>query len=90
MWVQSLWEDPLEEEMATNSSIFTWKIPWSRAGIPGNIQDFKVNTARQLLTWGGKMGLQSFSGCSQGHYLSLHLQKRVGLAQHSLTVTWDP
>ena len=30
MWVQSLgWEDPLEEEMATHSSILTWKIPWT-------------------------------------------------------------
>ena len=28
MWVQSLgWDDPLEEEMATLSSILTWKIP---------------------------------------------------------------
>ena len=29
MWVQSLgWEDPLEEGMATHSSILAWKIPW--------------------------------------------------------------
>ena len=29
MWVQSLdREDPLEEEMATHSSILAWKIPW--------------------------------------------------------------
>ena len=29
-WVQSLgWEDPMEEEMATNSSILAWKIPWT-------------------------------------------------------------
>ena len=28
-WVQSLGqEDPLEEEMATHSSILDWKIPW--------------------------------------------------------------
>ena len=28
MWVQSLgWEDPLEEEIATHSSILAWKIP---------------------------------------------------------------
>ena len=28
MQVQSLvWEDPLEEEMATHSSILAWKIP---------------------------------------------------------------
>ena len=30
MWVQSLGqEDPLEEEMATHSSIPVWKIPWT-------------------------------------------------------------
>ena len=29
-WVQPLdWEDPLEEEMATHSSILAWKIPWT-------------------------------------------------------------
>ena len=27
-WVQSLgWEDPLEKEMATHSSILAWRIP---------------------------------------------------------------
>ena len=31
-WVRSLgWEDPLEESMATHSSILTWKIPMDRA-----------------------------------------------------------
>ena len=30
MQVQSLGrEDPLEEDMATNSSILTWRIPWT-------------------------------------------------------------
>ena len=24
------WEDPLEEEMATHSSIFAWRIPWRK------------------------------------------------------------
>ena len=29
IWLQSLgWEDPLEKEMATHSSILAWKIPW--------------------------------------------------------------
>ena len=23
------WEDPLEKEMATHSSILTWRIPWT-------------------------------------------------------------
>ena len=28
-WVLPLgWEDPLEEEMATHSSILAWRIPW--------------------------------------------------------------
>ena len=31
MWVQSLgWEDPLEEGMATHSSILSWRIPVDR------------------------------------------------------------
>ena len=30
MWVGSLGqEDPLEEEMATHSSILAWEIPWT-------------------------------------------------------------
>ena len=30
-WVRSLgWEDPLEEGMATHSSILTWRIPMDR------------------------------------------------------------
>ena len=30
MQVRSLgWEDPLEEEMATYSSILAWRIPWT-------------------------------------------------------------
>ena len=29
-WIQSLGdEDPLEKEMATNSSILAWEIPWT-------------------------------------------------------------
>ena len=29
-WVQTLgWEDPLEEKIATHSSILAWKIPWT-------------------------------------------------------------
>ena len=29
-WVNFLgWEDPLEKEMATHSSILAWRIPWT-------------------------------------------------------------
>ena len=35
--VRSLgWEDPLEKEMATHSSILAWKIPWTEE--PGGLQ----------------------------------------------------
>ena len=36
-WIQSLdWEDALEKEMATHSSILTWEIPWTEE--PGGLQ----------------------------------------------------
>ena len=37
MWVQSLvQEDPLEDGMATHSSILAWRIPWTEE--PGGLQ----------------------------------------------------
>ena len=37
IWVQSLdWEDPLEKEMATHSSILAWEILWTKE--PGGLQ----------------------------------------------------
>ena len=30
------WEDPLEKEMATHSSILAWRIPWTEE--PGRVQ----------------------------------------------------
>ena len=36
-WVQSLgWGEPLEEGMATHSSILGWRIPWTEE--PGGLQ----------------------------------------------------
>ena len=36
-WVRSLgWEDPLEKEMSTHSSILAWEIPWTEE--PGRLQ----------------------------------------------------
>ena len=36
-WIQSLgWEDPLEKEMVTHSSILAWKISWTEE--PGGLQ----------------------------------------------------
>ena len=39
--VQSLgWEDPLEKEMVTHSSILAWEIPWTEK--PGRLQSTPV------------------------------------------------
>ena len=44
-WVRSLsWEDPLEKEMATHSSILAWKTPWT--GEPGGLQSMGVGKSR--------------------------------------------
>ena len=44
-WVQSLGrEDPLEEEMATHSSILAWRIPWTED--PGGLQSTGSQRAR--------------------------------------------
>jgi hypothetical protein len=44
-WVQSLgWETPLEEEMATHSSILAWRIPWAEE--PGGLQSMGLQSQR--------------------------------------------
>ena len=51
-WVQSLgWEDPLEKEMATHSSILSWKISWTEE--PGGLQSMglqRVGDCKELGT----------------------------------------
>ena len=45
--VQSLvWEDPLEKEKATHSSILSWKIPWTERSLvdcdPSSCKDLDI------------------------------------------------
>ena len=43
MWVLSLgWEDPLEEEMATHSSVLAWRIPEQRS-----LVDYSLRTRKE-------------------------------------------
>ena len=45
IWVRSLgWEDPLEKEMATYSSILAWRIPWTEE--PGGLQSMGSHRIR--------------------------------------------
>ena len=47
--VQSLsWEDPLEKEMATHSSILTWEILWAEE--PGGLQSVGSQKSRTQLS----------------------------------------
>ena len=53
--VRSLgWEDPLEKEMATPSSILAWRIPWTEG--PGGLQSVDLQSRTRLSnlpsTWG--------------------------------------
>ena len=44
-WVRSLCqEDPLEEGMATNSSVLAWRIPWKEES--GGLQSIALHRAR--------------------------------------------
>ena len=41
MWVHSLgWEDPLEEGMATRSSLLAWRVPWTEES--GRLQSMEL------------------------------------------------
>ena len=47
-WVRSLgWEDPLEEGMATHSSILAWRIPWTEE--LGRVQSMRSQRVRHNL-----------------------------------------
>ena len=49
IWVWSMGqEDPLEEEMATHSSILAWKIPWMEK--PGRLQSMGTQRVRHNWT----------------------------------------
>ena len=64
-WVRSLgWEDPLEEGIATHSSMLAWKIPWKEE--PGGLQSTgskRMDTTERLST---ERSSQCFPGGTSG------------------------
>ena len=51
MWVRFLgWEDPLEKEMATHSSILAWRTPWTEE--PGGLQSTGSQRVRHDCSYG--------------------------------------
>ena len=62
-WVQSLgWEDPLEEGMATHSSILAWEIPWTEE--PNGLQS--TGSQRVEHNWSDSMHTNTQTIIQQG------------------------
>ena len=90
MWeiqVQSLgWEDPLEKEMATHSSILAWKIPWMEE--PGGLQTMGLqrvghNWATSLLLFTSLKPLSQFLVLGEPRQ-----RPEKAMAPHSSTLAW--
>ena len=72
-WVQSLGgEDPLEEEMATHSSILAWEIPWTEE--PGGLQSkgsqmnwTQLSTKQQICI------MQNITKIGKDYIINLHV-----------------
>ena len=65
-WVQSLgWEDHLEKEMVTHSSIFAWRIPWTEE--PGRLQSMGSQSQTRLSDFTSF----HFTSCLWSHCLML-------------------
>ena len=61
IWVRSLgWEDPLEKEMATLSTILAWKIPWTEEA--GRLQS--MGSLGVGHDWGSLVGCHLW-GCTE-------------------------
>ena len=61
-WVQSLgWEDPLDEGMATHSSILAWRIPMDRGGWWATVHRVaKSRTQLKQLSTHNRQGKRAF------------------------------
>ena len=63
--VQSLgWEDPLEKEMATDSSILAWRIPWTEE--PGGLQSMESQSWTRLSDFTHTWKDKGFPGGASG------------------------
>ena len=68
-WIQSLsWEDNLEKETATHSSIFAWEIPWTEE--PGRLQPMESQRVKHDLVT--KQQQKYFIACAY-HLLFIQL-----------------
>ena len=75
-WVQSLgWEDPLEEGMATHSTIPAWRIP--RTEEPGGLQSMGLQRVRHDLTTKQQFSLWIFFWIFEWKPEALSMAQRI-------------
>ena len=98
-WVQSLgWEDPLEKEVATHSSILSWRIPWMEES--GGLQSMGSQSQTRLserfnfylflrkLTHFLLYNLESLTTCSSSLHQKIEHRHRFGPPE-GLFETWN-
>ena len=98
-WVHFLgWENPLEQEMATHSSILAWRIPWTEE--PGRLQsigqqivktrlsDFRthIHTIRKIEM---RERLTSYKRATRGNLVNTILFCILTLVENMWTYTYD-
>ena len=81
--VQSLgWEDPSEEEMATHSSILTWRIPWTEE--PGGLQSMGSQRVRHILATKQQLNRFKYLKLKTLYWESFN-KSYLGVVPHRLT-----
>ena len=92
-WVQSLgWADPLEESMATHTSTFAWRIPWTED--PGGLQSMgsqrvRHNWETKHTAWSEQMLLEKWLQWLAQCKVATNLQFVKNLVQYlQSTIKW--
>ena len=73
-------EDPLEQEMATHSNIFAWKIPWTEE--PGGLQSMRLQRVGQ--DWSNLAGTYLLQQQSPNFIVNLQV-KFIDLARSAIS-----
>ena len=85
-WVWFLgWKDPMEEGMATHSSILAWRIPWT--GEPGGLQSMG---SQKNQTWQQLSRTQGLSYCSFYRHIGRESKASIicRLKSNKIVVHW--
>ena len=88
------WEDPLEEGMATHSSILAWRIPWTEE--PGGPQ--YIGSQRIRHDWATKQSASYYrpqKSCLSWHFIQHHIYQciddivQIGPVEQKIAIILD-